>query len=74
MCNLNVSGSEIERYESCVMCGLHYLQNVFLQGPNISKSLGVLMDDHHLPEGILKIQNITSDRRRIWARTIRDGK
>lgn len=62
MCSMNVSGSKIEMYESCVMCGLNYLQNVFPQGPNVSKSLGVLMDDHHLPEGILKIQNISSER------------
>lgn len=73
-CSLNVSGSEIERYESCVMCELDYLQNVFLQGPNVSKSLGVLMDDHHLPEGILKIQNISSERLGSWACVKQDGK
>lgn len=71
---MNVSGSETELYESCVMCGVNYLQNVCLQGLNVSKSLGVLMDDHHLPEGILKIQNISSECLWIWACSTRDGK
>lgn len=48
-------------YESGVTCAPNYLQDVFLQGPNVFESLGVLMDDHHLPEGILKIQNISSE-------------
>lgn len=61
-------------HESRVTCGVNYLQNVFLQGPNVSKRLGVLMDDHHLPEGILKIQNISSEPLRICVCLAQDGK